>query len=164
MIAPTAGTAQPWKNGGGVTIELVRWPATAPDDAYDVRVSLAEVTASGPFSQFPGYRRWTFLAGLAPIELAPADAPPIELTVHGDHVELPGETEIHAQLRAGPTHLLNILSRTPARTPIVVGHGPTVHPVRLAFALIETAALARWSTAVIDPPAAFDTTGCVWIA
>ena len=125
-----------------------------------MRVSLAEVATSGAFSRFPGYRRWTFLVGPAPIALAPASGPTIELVACGDQVALPGETAVHAELRAGPTHLLNIL----ARTPIVVGRGVTSHPVRLAFALATHAVLARWSTAVLEPAAVFDTTGCVWIA
>ena len=140
-----AWRTQPWKNGGGTTHEIWR----APDaDAYDVRVSLAEVTGSGPFSVFPGYRRWTFLVGPAPITLV--GELPIELVAIGDHVELPGDAALTATLRGGPTQLLNVL----ARVPIVVGHGPTAHPVRFVFDLAHHKA---W----LDERA---TMGCVWIA
>jgi len=55
IVAPGEFRAQPWKNGGGVTHEIIRWPDS---DAYDVRISLAEDRVAGPFSQFPGYQRW----------------------------------------------------------------------------------------------------------
>lgn len=156
VIPFSATREQPWKNGGGTTREITRWPDR---DDYDVRVSLAEVTRSGPFSQFPGYRRWTFLAGPAPIELV-SDQVRTKLVALGDHLEQPGEVPLAATLPAGPTVLLNVLGRTA----IVVGHGPTAHPVRLAFALVDTAQLPRWSTVVLDVPGVFDTTACVWVA
>lgn len=46
----------PWRNGGGVTRELLAWP-----DARDWRwrrLSVAEVAQSGPFSRFEGVQRW----------------------------------------------------------------------------------------------------------
>jgi uncharacterized protein len=49
--------ATAWKNGGGVTVELARWPADASLDDFDWRVSIAEVASSGPFSIFPGVDR-----------------------------------------------------------------------------------------------------------
>lgn len=55
-------TPQPWKNGGGVTRELLRWPANgdAADGAGDwrLRLSVADIAADGPFSAFPGVMRW----------------------------------------------------------------------------------------------------------
>jgi environmental stress-induced protein Ves len=59
--------AIPWRNGGGVTRELARHPRTppaqaslqtaAPDDAWDWRVSIAEVSKAGAFSTFAGMDR-----------------------------------------------------------------------------------------------------------
>ncbi|MBC7619370.1 MAG: HutD family protein [Candidatus Saccharibacteria bacterium] len=48
-------TATPWRNGGGVTRELVAWP---PGDDWQWRMSVAEVERSGPFSRFEGVQRW----------------------------------------------------------------------------------------------------------
>ncbi|GAS92844.1 HutD/Ves family protein [Mycolicibacterium brisbanense] len=51
----------PWRNGGGVTYELARSPG---DDEFDWRISIAEVSASGAFSAFPGVDRIiTFIDG-----------------------------------------------------------------------------------------------------
>ena len=53
--------AQPWKNGGGLTRELLAWPSR---DAWSVRVSVADIERDGPFSPFPGVERWfTVLEG-----------------------------------------------------------------------------------------------------
>jgi len=165
---------QPWKNGRGATNEVWRTPDAPPggsgDDAYDIRVSVAALTESGPFSRFPGYRRWSFLVGTAPIDITydqrASREPAVSLVAPGDHVQLPGDLAISVHLRAGATHLLNIL----ARVPLVAGHGPVGHPVRFVFALAPRAAdggrpaLACWASAVLDPPAVIDTSDCIWIA
>ncbi|MDZ4127463.1 MAG: HutD family protein [Hydrogenophaga sp.] len=60
-VALDAVAAVPWRNGGGVTRELLAWPS-----AHDwaCRISVAEVAASGPFSAYPGVERWfAVLAG-----------------------------------------------------------------------------------------------------
>lgn len=49
-VAPTA-----WKNGGGQTRELLRLPG--PDE-WRLRLSVADIATDGPFSAFPGVRRW----------------------------------------------------------------------------------------------------------
>ena len=46
---------KPWKNGGGVTREALRVPPSG--DPFQWRVSLAQIDASGPFSDFTGYDR-----------------------------------------------------------------------------------------------------------
>ena len=59
MIRADASTATPvpWKNGGGVTRELLRLPAGSGDD-WTLRISVADIDADGPFSPFPGITRW----------------------------------------------------------------------------------------------------------
>jgi environmental stress-induced protein Ves len=59
--------ALPWRNGGGVTREVARHPRTpsvqtarqssAPDNAWDWRISIAEVSKAGAFSAFAGMER-----------------------------------------------------------------------------------------------------------
>ncbi len=50
--------AQPWRNGGGCTRELLVWPTA---QHWLFRVSLAQVAQDGPFSAFPGIERWIAL-------------------------------------------------------------------------------------------------------
>lgn len=63
--------AHPWRNGGGVTREVARHPRTTSvqtalqtgprdtgqDNAWDWRVSIAEVSKAGPFSAYTGMDR-----------------------------------------------------------------------------------------------------------
>lgn len=54
---------QPWRNGGGVTRELLAWPPGS-GGGWLVRVSVADIERDGPFSAFPGVQRWfTVLEG-----------------------------------------------------------------------------------------------------
>ena len=46
---------QSWKNGGGLTRELLAWPAR---DGWALRISVADIRADGPFSAFAGVDRW----------------------------------------------------------------------------------------------------------
>lgn len=46
---------QPWRNGGGVTRELLTWPKA---DDWIFRLSVADIEKDGPFSVFPGVQRW----------------------------------------------------------------------------------------------------------
>jgi environmental stress-induced protein Ves len=148
-IPNSAWRAQPWKNGRGITHEI--WRVPDGDGDYDLRVSLAEVTQSGLFSEFPGYRRWTFLVGPAPISL---DA--VHLDAPGDHIEVPGEHPIDAELLAGATTLLNVLAR--AGLEVVCGYGPVAHAVRFAFELAPRRAVR------FDPAAPTEAAGHIWIA
>ncbi|WP_375055715.1 HutD family protein [Zobellella sp. DQSA1] len=58
----------PWKNGGGTTRELYRLP-TAQEEDFVLRVSMARVGQSGPFSFFPGIDRILMLVDGAGFEL-----------------------------------------------------------------------------------------------
>ena len=49
--------AAPWKNGGGSTMQIAIWPLDVGLDNFDWRISLATITADGPFSVFPGIDR-----------------------------------------------------------------------------------------------------------
>ena len=71
MILTHASTAAPapWKNGGGVTRELLRLPADGGDD-WTLRISVADIAADGPFSPFPGVTRWFAVLEGAGVRLA----------------------------------------------------------------------------------------------
>ena len=46
---------QSWRNGAGVTRELLTWPNA---DDWILRLSVADIEKDGPFSAFPGVQRW----------------------------------------------------------------------------------------------------------
>ena len=97
--------AQPWRNGGGITRELMAWP---PGEHWQLRLSVAEIGRSGPFSAFPGVTRWFavmtgpgVLLGLpsGPLTLRPGDAPCVF-----DGADAPG-----CELLGGATQDLNLM-------------------------------------------------------
>jgi environmental stress-induced protein Ves len=62
---------QPWKNGGGITREIATFPDGAGMDDFAWRISMAEVSDSGPFSAFPGVdRHLTVLSGRLQLDFA----------------------------------------------------------------------------------------------
>ena len=63
--------AQPWRNGGGVTRELLALPEGGD---WRVRISVADVASNGPFSTFAGVDRW----------FAVLDGAGVELTIDGN--------------------------------------------------------------------------------
>ncbi len=92
--------AQPWRNGGGITHELLAWPVV---DSWLLRVSVATIDRSGPFSAFPDVDRWfTVLEG-----------PGVKLDLpEGEFTLRPGSAPAHFQGEAAPTcHLLGGATR-----------------------------------------------------
>ena len=69
VINLNAVVPMPWKNGGGTTRELVAWPKA---DNWLWRMSVAEVTQSGPFSRFEGVERWFAVLSGAGVTLTTA--------------------------------------------------------------------------------------------
>lgn len=115
FVALADATPQPWRNGGGVTRELLAWAPASPAAPQDwaVRVSVADITQDGPFSAFAGIERcFTVLegAGVAltlegrTIPLAPGHAP-----LRFDGAAAPG-----CRLLDGPTRDLNLMVRRDA--------------------------------------------------
>ena len=73
----------PWKNGGGVTSEVLVFPADAGFDTFGWRISIATIQVNGPFSQFPGVDRGlVLLAGLLALRIADEAAIEISPAAH----------------------------------------------------------------------------------
>lgn len=53
-LKPEDYVTKPWKNGQGVTRDVILWPAA---DDFDIRVSLADIPPVSTFSAFPGITR-----------------------------------------------------------------------------------------------------------
>jgi environmental stress-induced protein Ves len=106
-IALTDVAPQAWRNGGGRTRELLCWPAT-PD--WALRISVADIDADGPFSDFPGVERWFAVIEGAGVTLTFADAR--RLMVPGvPPLRFDGSPGPGCRLRNGPTRDLNLMAR-----------------------------------------------------
>lgn len=100
----------PWKNGGGVTVEIAISPINAPVDNFDWRISTATVANDGPFSIFPDIDR----------TLSVLEGNGIVLDVEGAETTLKRETapfafaadaSSGARLIEGPITDLNVMTR-----------------------------------------------------
>ena len=102
--------AAPWKNGGGVTREVAVFPPGAGMDAFAWRVSLADVTADGPFSAFPGVDRvLTVIEGSGLV--LDLDGRLLALGANAPPIAFAGETPVEARLTQGPIRDLNVMVR-----------------------------------------------------
>jgi environmental stress-induced protein Ves len=109
--------SSPWKNGGGTTAEVVSAPEGTSLSDFAWRVSIADVTHDGPFSEFEGVDRIIMViegAGLI-------------LKVDGvEHILEPmrpfnfsGDVVTTARLIDGPTRDINIMTRRELTTAVL---------------------------------------------
>jgi environmental stress-induced protein Ves len=99
--------ATPWRNGGGVTRELLAWPGAAD---WRVRMSVAEVAQNGPFSRFDGVQRWFAVLDGAGVRLR-LEGVTHELTQGSSPFEFDGGAATDCALVAGATQDCNLMLR-----------------------------------------------------
>jgi environmental stress-induced protein Ves len=107
VIRKASFKATPWKNGGGTTREAMRVPSSG--DPFRWRVSVADIDASGPFSEFAEYNRKMVLLRGAGIELRFADGTHKALRKVGELIEFDGAVAAHCELLNGPCVDLNLM-------------------------------------------------------
>lgn len=103
----------PWRNGGGCTRELGAWPAGSPPDAAWLRVSLADLTADGPFSAFPGVARWFTVVDGHGVELRWRDGRCAVVRPGDAPCGFDGADPPTMRLLDGPGQALNVMRRGP---------------------------------------------------
>lgn len=100
---------QRWRNGAGLTRELAAGrsaAAGAPD--WDWRVSVAEITAAGAFSVFPGIDRQAALLSGQGLELRAAQRVWQFGRIGALHA-FAGDARVTAALHCGPVQLFNLM-------------------------------------------------------
>ena len=105
LIRLSEAPASPWRNGGGVTHELAAGPAR---EDWAWRISVAEVAADGPFSDFAGVQRWFAVVRGAGVRLA-IDGQVHEVVAASAPLEFDGAAQVDSWLLSGPTHDLNLM-------------------------------------------------------
>jgi len=173
IIRKSSFKTTPWKNGGGQTREALRVPAQG--DAFRWRISVAEVEASGPFSDFSGYwRSMTLLRGEG-FRLQFANGTETALSEVGDLAQFDGALATHCELLAGACSDLNLIVsnritdlkvRVPVLQQPLAVHSQAAE-VLVVFAVAgsiglqgpggQTETLSPWDLAVLNWPSAFDT-------
>ena len=95
----------PWRNGGGVTRELVTWPNA---EHWRWRMSVAQIDQSGPFSRFEGIQRWFAVLDGAGVCLT-LDQRSHDLRPHSAPLSFDGETPLDCRLTGGPAQAFNLM-------------------------------------------------------
>ncbi len=99
----------PWRNGGGSTTEVICEPPGAA--AFDWRMSVADVTLSGPFSRFEGYdRHIAVIQGKEGMQLQFSDGRMQRLEIMKPFA-FSGDTDAEGLLSHGPVRDLNLIVR-----------------------------------------------------
>jgi environmental stress-induced protein Ves len=151
--------ASAWRNGGGVTHEVLACP---PGEHFDWRISIADVDSDGPFSPFSGCARIiTVLRGSG-----------MALTIDGvTHVldrrfepfRFDGDAATDCRLLAGSVVDFNVIHRHDLPVTVDIHTGPdTLGPIRRAVVVaLDNPVEVRASDQRIDlaPLDALDLTG-----
>ncbi len=98
-----------WKNGAGHTTELIRLDHPTDPDMFSLRISIADVTTSGPFSVFKRIDRILFMLEGDGMVLEFEDDTKIRLDRPFNPIYFPGEAEVHSKLIGGPNKDLNVM-------------------------------------------------------
>jgi uncharacterized protein len=106
VVIATAVSPQPWRNGGGQTRELLLWPEDTA--VWRLRISLASVTRSGPFSLYPGVQRWFSVVEGNGVALRVAGQK-YRLNAASAPLQFSGDTPVQCDLLDGPTSDLNLM-------------------------------------------------------
>jgi uncharacterized protein len=107
IVRKSSFKAIPWKNGGGITHEVIRAPVAG--DPFLWRVSVAHIDGSGPFSDFTGYRRHMVLLRGRGLMLRFSNGNNCLLQKVGDSAQFDGAAAPHCDLLDGPCVDLNLM-------------------------------------------------------
>jgi hypothetical protein len=132
LLKPADYVRMPWKDGGGHTAEIAAHPTGATLATFDWRVSIADVTADGPFSRFAGVDRIIVLVSGAGMRLA-GGAHDAELRAVYEPYAFSGDDALTCSLIAGPVRDFNLMlrrGRTQGRVVVVRDAAARIPPAR----------------------------------
>lgn len=104
-----ARIARAWRNGGGVTRDVVLFPEGAGDEDFRWRASIATIAADGPFSLWPGVdRALMLLRGRLTLAVGGNER---DLESGDPAQTFAGEYAVAARLHGGACTVLNLMAR-----------------------------------------------------
>ncbi len=154
----------PWKNGGGITREAIRVPASG--DSFRWRVSVAHIDRSGPFSDFAAYNRVMVLLRGGGVALKFSNGEQSVLREVGDVAQFDGALATQCELLDGPCVDLNLMVakslpgvhaqvqrlHQPIALPAAQGRATVIFPIGGALVVhagATAATLEPWDLAVM---------------
>lgn len=113
-LDPSGYRRTPWKNGGGVTVDLadayVVGAAPGGWDGMLWRFGHTRIVAPGPFSDLTGYDRILTVIGGCGLVLQIEGGVALDVREPLRPVRFRGEDRITSRLEAGPVHVLNLIA------------------------------------------------------
>lgn len=109
IISASERKSMAWKNGDGVTEEIIISPPGSSMESFNWRISMAHVTADNSFSNFPGITR--HLAVLEGVMILNFSDRSVRLNSESVPLLFSGATPVIANVLSGPVRDLNIMFR-----------------------------------------------------
>ncbi len=112
-LAPSSYTRSPWKNGGGITIDISeeRLPGSVPGSWEGLvwRLGRTTIGVPAPFSDLGGFDRCQVVIAGSGLVL---DTPLGEIDLREPFVPVhyPGEAPISSRLKNGPVEVVNLIA------------------------------------------------------
>ena len=136
VVSMSRVAEQPWRNGGGVTRELLAWP---PAGDWQARISVADIARDGDFSRYDGIDRWFAVIHGAGVVLRFASQR-AALGVDSAPLQFDGASAPYAELQDGATRDLNLMIRRDAgaggmQRAVVDDEWISAAPLRALFAV-----------------------------
>ncbi|WP_109125325.1 HutD family protein [Dyella sp. C11] len=122
---------QPWKNGMGVTREVLRFPADADGNHFMWRISIADVNSAAPFSTFPGIDRQIVLLEGEGFTMTLDGDQTHSLTTPRQPFAFAGEAQVDVTMAGGVTRDFNLMVRraqASGHIDVIDGPGSPVMP------------------------------------
>ncbi|MBF2718144.1 HutD family protein [Agrobacterium vitis] len=164
----------PWKNGQGMTEEILIFPPDSGLGDFDYRLSIAHVGADGPFSTFPGVDRSIGLLEGDGMVLSLPDGQDVALKQGSEPLAFSGDWAVSSRNLGSKTVDLNIMTRrsrfrhTMKRGNLEVLHGQATRTTTTTLAIFngdatiiangQTISLHRFDTLVFSPGDSLDLT------
>lgn len=146
-LDPAAYRQTPWKNGGGVTVDVadVYAPGVEPGSWSGMlwRFGHTRIVAPGPFSDLAGYDRILTVIGGRGLVLEIAGGAVLDVREPFRPVRFRGEDRIVSRLEAGPVAVLNLLAdRRLYEIDVAILTGSATRPlaaqINIAYALEDS--------------------------
>lgn len=114
LLDPALYRRTPWKNGGGVTIDIAGAYRPGADpagwDGMIWRFGRTRIERPGPFSDLSGYDRILAVAEGRGLVLHPEGRAPLDARLPFAPVRFAGEWKIASELTQGPVGVINLIA------------------------------------------------------
>jgi len=166
VLDPAQYRRTPWKNGGGVTIDVAGAyrPGAAPGgwDGMLWRFGRTRIERPGTFSDLTGFDRILAVIEGEGLVLHPHGRPPIDARAPFRPVRFAGEWPIMSELTAGPVGVLNLLAhREYYAIDMAFPEPGTPHTVAAGHAIVLALGAARLAIGGREIALAADA-ACAW--